>query len=184
MRARAAIGSRVNMRTTRVLLAMGGPVAIAGAMASSSACEHDICSPDDFGIEEPQLLLRALPGIDYAGECKRPRLALISSEEDLRALYDELKLFDPRVSAAEVPTVDFTRERVLLTESDSGEGIQWAVARNQAAIVGLARCLLPANEPRCVVQVRTVPALVSSVESRTCDPVRCSPLRQKAAPRH
>jgi hypothetical protein len=177
------------MTTARVLAATTMAAAFAAVLATSSACGLDECTPDDFELgDATRLPLRTLPGLTYTGACKHPRLAILSSEEELRAFYEELRVapsHDGGTDTAEIkfPAVDFTRERVLVSESDSGESMGWAVARNDTAFVGLLRCR-GTSEPTCVVRVATVSSLATSVESRKCEPVACGNFRQSPAARH
>jgi hypothetical protein len=108
---------------------------------------------------------------------------VIASEADLRALYDELGSVtsaDGSVSdggMAETPAVDFARERVIVREGPI-QTIAWAVTQNEKAVIGLLGCFSPSPASTCSVDVVAIPSLVTAVESRTCDPVKCSGARQ------
>lgn len=149
--------------------------AAVGALASAAlafgpACTGTSpCTPEEHGLEgATRLALRVLPGRDGTGSaCVADRVALIASEAELRTLYEGLG-----VAPADVPAVDFSRERVIVSESSKNEGINWAVVRGETGVVGLLGCTVPSSST-CVTQVRAVSSLITKVDSRTCDPVHC-----------
>lgn len=93
-------------------------------------------------------------------------------------MYEELDTVStadggPREEApVEYPTVDFTRERVIVREGPGNQAISWTVAQGDTALLGLLSCRAP-ERPSCVVNVIAVPASITRAEARTCDPVAC-----------
>lgn len=148
--------------------------AAVGALASSAlafgpGCSGTSpCTPEEHDLEgATRLALRVLPGRESSSACAEARVALIASEAELRTFYEGLG-----VAPADQPTVDFSRERVIVSESSKNEAINWAVVRGETGVVGLLGCTLPSRST-CVTQVRAVSSLITKVESRTCDPVHC-----------
>ncbi len=157
------------MRWKLLVTAAVGALASA-ALAFGPACTGTSpCTPEEHGLEgATRLALRVLPGHEATGAaCAADRVALIASEAELRTFYEGLGL-----APADQPTVDFSRERVLISESSKNEGINWAVLRGQTGVGGLLGCTVP-SPSTCVTQVRAVSSLITKVESRTCDPVHC-----------
>ncbi|MBX3205804.1 MAG: hypothetical protein KF764_12095 [Labilithrix sp.] len=112
---------------------------------------------------------------------------MIASDDELKRFYAELGA----VSSADTadagglpayPSVDFTRERVIVREGVASEGIHWAVASEGTCVLGLLGCGSEATPPSCVVNVIAVPALVTTVETRKCDPVNCTGLQAPPPP--
>ncbi|HVH43265.1 MAG TPA: hypothetical protein VM925_13010, partial [Labilithrix sp.] len=95
------------------------------------------CTPENHDLgAAPQLTPRKLPGGPVTTTaCNSPRLEVIGSEADLRRLYDGIGGgAEGGVGAGTdaYPAVDFSRERVIVREGVSGEGISWVVARGGA----------------------------------------------------
>lgn len=151
---------------------------IAAMTAAPGGCGQTPCTPEEHGLAgATRLTLRQLPGRAATPDvpCTRPRIEVVSSDEELRRLYDELASPDggaPASGAVEYPAVDFTRERVIVREGPSTQGISWAVAQGETGFIGLLSCGGVQNTG-CVVNVVAVPALITRAESRTCDPVGC-----------
>lgn len=152
------------------------------AAAAAGACTSTAqCTPEEYGLENAtRLTTRELPAPETTeSECPNPRVEIVGSDAELRALYDRLGMFTsssesaPGEEPAEYPSVDFSRERVIVREGHADEGISWAVADGDTATVGLLGCMRTGPMGMCSVTLLAVPALVTQVESRTCDPVRC-----------
>jgi hypothetical protein len=150
--------------------------ALVGAvLGSGGGCGATPCTPEEQGLgSATPLTIRQLPGRPTtSGACAHPRLEVISSQEELQRLYEELGVVASESSdAGDSSLVDFTRERVIVREGISGEGISWAVQRGETGYVGLLACG-DATRSSCIVNVVAVPALITRVESRTCDAVAC-----------
>ena len=175
------------MRTKRLLAraAVTGSFAVAmSAALGGGGCGPDSsCTPEDLGLGGATMLtLRRLPEPKPTrGACARPRVEVISSPEALQAVYNDIDV-SPGDADGGVSSVDFTRERVIVREGVSGQGISWAVARGEQGFVGLLACRR-ADTSSCIVEVVAVSAPITSVETRTCDFVSCGPPRT-TAPRH
>lgn len=78
----------------------------------------------------------------------------------------------PDGGSPEYPSVDFSREHVIVREGAGNEGISWVVASGETGVLGLLSCIGTAISS-CAVNVIAVPASITRAESRTCDPVRC-----------
>ena len=159
--------------------------AIFAMSGGSGGCGPTPCTPDENGLGEATLLTRRdLPGRpSVAGHCTRPRVEVIASDSELRRFYDELAAAPDggAPTAIEYPSVDFTRERVIVREGSGTEGVSWAVAQGETGVLGLLSCggLQAAS---CVVNVIAVPALITRAETRTCDPVGCGPPQRAPTP--
>jgi hypothetical protein len=176
--------------TTRIALARGAALAVAvvavvcvGVGAGPACGSTPTCEPSDFGLASAtRLAPRQLASSEATDQpCTNPRLAVISSEADLRKLYAEIHVAPatdggaPDSGAADPSTIDFSREHVFVREGPADEGVSWAVAQGDGAVVGLLSCALTGRRaPSCITTVMTVPAAVAHVESRTCDPVPCA----------
>ncbi len=143
--------------------------AVVTATAGAQGCGDTSCTAENHGLgDAPALALRTLPGkVNTEVPCAAEGVRLLASEAELQALYDTLE-----VAPENRPVVDFARERVIVNETMKSEGLNWAVQRGETAIVGLLGCGFHQGTT-CVIQVSAVPALVTGVEARTCDPVRC-----------
>jgi len=183
--ARSALGKATSALVLAVAVG-GSALAIVGV---GPACGTTACTPDEHDLgEAPSLTLRALPGrTTYDGPCATSRTMVISSEAELRAYYESLGVVaqadgaPPPLPAIEYPTVDFSQERVVVSESSMGEGMVWAVRQQDSVVVGLLGCGASAAAPTtCVIQLAAVPALVTKAESRKCGAVGCG--QPQAAP--
>lgn len=154
---------------------LGAAIALV-VLSAGPACGAPDCTPEEHGLDGAVLLtVRPLPGVSTPEACTKPRIELIRSEADLRRLYEELVVASSDAGGGaeiEVPSVDFSRERVIVREGRSGEGITWAVARGETVTVGLLSCR-GVRATSCAVDVIAVPAPVERVEARTCEPVGC-----------
>ena len=111
-----------------------------------------------------------LPGqANGDGPCANPGVRLIASDAELEELYESLGV-EPGTS--DYPSVDFSRERVVVNETSRSEGVQWAVREGDTLVVGLLGCGL-VQTATCVTQAIAVPSAAASVESRRCTAVRC-----------
>jgi hypothetical protein len=158
------------------LLLSGGALAVA---LSTSACEdHAACTPEEKGLGNAATLairhLGVTPGRGSA--CERPRIEVVASAADLERTYADLR--DGGLDGGDT-AVDFARERVIVRQGVYGQGISWAVAQGETAIVGLLACKSTrVDSPACYEEVIAIPAVVTRVEARSCDPVGCGgPIR-------
>ena len=174
---RQVLVSRAIGLSLMLALVAAASLSVGGACTSSNAC-----SPDDHGLGDAKVLaVRPLPGRPSTpGACARPRVQLIASEGELRAFYDELggvPMEDgglPDGGAGELPSVDFSKERIIVREGPGDEGAAWVVSQNNSAILGVFSCFTTVQKsPSCAVSVIAVPQVVDRAESRMCDPVRC-----------
>ncbi len=149
-------------------------------ISAAAACEPEACTPEQHGLGGATLVTpRELPGrAATPGDCKPPRTEVISTEAELRRLYEELGLVTSsddgtsHAGSGEYPSVDFSREHVIVREGSGSYGISWVAAKGETGFLGLLSCLGP-TPASCVVDVIAVPASITRVETRTCDPVRC-----------
>lgn len=162
------------MKTARAtkLAAAAGALVILGAVLAPG-CTSSECTPENHDLgEAPRLTLRMLPGRSTTdGPCAKDGLRVLTSEAELQQAYEPLGI---KPGDESYPVVDFARERVIVNESSRTEGLSWAVQQGDTAVVGLLGCGL-APPVTCAVQLGAVTALVTRVESRTCEPVRCGP---------
>jgi hypothetical protein len=150
-----------------------GLVVAYSMFAANGACGPTPCTPDEQGLGDATFLtIRQLSGPPAKpGACAHPRIDVISSGDELQQVYDELG-FTPSDADGGAASVDFTRERVIVREGVSGEGISWAVAQGDTGYIGLLACGR-ADRSACTVNIIAVPALINRAESRTCDRVGC-----------
>jgi hypothetical protein len=147
-----------------------GTFAVIAVASSALGCESDpTCSAEDHGLGSARkLTVRELPtAVAKPGPCATSRLDVLGSQAELDAAYADLGLSGDGVS------VDFARERVILREGVPTQSIAWASAKEDTAVLGLVACLNATTSPSCIVNLVAVPALVTRVETRSCDPVRC-----------
>ncbi|MBX3216956.1 MAG: hypothetical protein KF850_33295 [Labilithrix sp.] len=174
------------------VLRLGLVVLAAAVVRAAVGCGPSPCTPEEFDLGgATRVTPRDLPGLAAtSAACKNPRVDVVSSDDELRRLYDDMTVeAEAAVDAGEsvsppptdLPVVDFTRERVIVREGPAHEGISWVVAQRETAVLGLLSCMGLAI-PSCVVNVIAVPAQVSSVETRKCDAVACGGLQAPLPP--
>jgi hypothetical protein len=172
------------VRTIGRIVGLIGVVAV--VVRLSSACGPSSCDPEEFDLEDAKVLVaRALPGETLEAGCFKPGVRVIASEVELQQLYQDVGLLvvadggPSKLSSGDYPVVDFSHERVVVSEATAGEGIQWAVAQGDTAVVGLAGCRTSRASSLCTVTLGAVDALVTRVESRTCNNVLCGQVTPK-----
>src|SRR5690606_11854956 len=119
--------------------------AILGAMGAGACDSTRECTPEEYDLEHAaRLTPRELPGPPVSeSDCTNPRIEVIASDAELRKLYQDLGMLalddgtPPEGQPVEYPSVDFTRERVIVREGRTDEGISWTVADGEKAVLGL-----------------------------------------------
>ena len=149
-------------------------ITLVGLVAGTGiGCEPAQCTPEEYGLADAtRLTPRKLENhtVSFERACAKAGVRMIGSEAELRAFLDELAVATNR--AATYPTVDFTRERVVVREGVIGEGIAWAVAKGETGVVGLLECGGSARFT-CSVDIVAVPAVLTGIDARKCNPVAC-----------
>jgi len=170
------------MKAMRIVAGLCALVSAGIAFGSAGACTGTTeCTPEELGLTgAARLEVRELPGRAVAdGPCASPRTDVIASDAELRRLYEELGLVSmpdgaaPESGPIEYPTVDFSRERVIVREGPGNQGISWVAAKGDSGVLGLLACYGTTTTSSCVVNVVAVPTLITRAETRTCDAVRC-----------
>jgi len=175
---RYLVRSMTAMRAVGVLWTL---VSAGIALGAAGACtDTPECTPEEQGLTgAARLGVRELPGRAATnGPCAGQRTEVIASDAELRRLYEELGLVSkpdgaaPESGPIEYPTVDFSRERVIVREGPGNQGISWVAAKGEAGVLGLLSCY-GTTASSCAVNVIAVQAPITHAETRTCDPVGC-----------
>ncbi len=125
------------------------------------------CSAGESGFgSAPAVTLSGLAAPPIAnGTACRARFDLLRSQSELAGAFAELGLVDP-------PAVDFANEVVIVRVAADAASVVWSVRDNGGIVVGLQSCSEPTNTD-CSAAFYRAPAPVASVDSRTCESVRC-----------
>lgn len=157
-------------------------------LVTGSACGTTECTPEANGFEGAARLNHRVitQRVETPGDCQRPRVEVIATEDELRTLYDELRVASGDGGAdggpSDHPVVDFSRERVIVRAGPGKQGIAWSVAQGETATLGLAECI--GAETTCAIDVVAVPSLVTRAETRVCDALSCGRPLQPPVKRH
>ena len=161
-------------------------VAVAAAAGwSFFACtpEQKACTAESSGhAGERALVRRDLPGSTDKPSCN-PHVVAITSAADLRRAYEEagIPIADPDggaslANAMALPSVDFTKESVIIREATDAQGIAWMVVNGTTATVGTQGCT-GAGTGVCAFQVMAVDAVVTKADGYACDDLNCGGTR-------
>lgn len=160
-------------------------IVLAGLAASpffACAPEQKICTADNTGhAGERALTRRDLPGLADKPSCN-PHVAAITSADDLRRAYEEAGIpiadADGGASAPNamaLPSVDFTKESVIVREATDAQGIAWMVVSGSTATVGTQGCAA-GGSGTCVFQVIAVDAVLTHADGYSCEAISCGAL--------
>jgi hypothetical protein len=153
------------------LLASVVAVFAAGVIAASASCGNQpSCSAEKSGFSSSEEVTpRALPSRAADQNACNPHLTLVTNADDLAKAYAALSLEEDAGVAP--PAVDFTHETVVVREDTLAQGVSWVAVRGSVVTLGLQGCLTPADG--CTTTIFAVPAVVTSINTQSCDPVSC-----------
>ena len=122
-----------------LIVLFGGLVAVPAAVTDCGSTE---CTPDAYGFSdgeriEPSALLSL-----SQRPCVKPGIELVSSEARLVEVWAQFSSSNEAGATVDggMPTVDFSRQRVVVREGLTDEGVSWSVRSGDSVVFGLLAC--------------------------------------------
>ena len=132
---------------------------------------NEACSPEKFDLGGATRVVPTSLAQATEQSCDQAGVSVVSDSAQLSALL--AKFGDAGLDASATPRADFSSQRIVALRHLVSQGVSWTVVDGDKIVFGLLGCSGTVDLTNCTVDVYRVAELISSGETRTCDPVNC-----------